>query len=266
MQCSHKTYIKKRRHNSYHGCVIMELIGKVVKLGKIKDYGHETNFGKDWSSDFKFFIQIETDKGTVNVMVQCKAEQTDYGYRIPKDEKRQKPFVGETVKLTTRSLRPGSDGASWASATWNQSFEITEENKEAREERLKFIEQKKQERKDEFQAKIDERKKQNEERKQARLAELESQKKDERLPESVRNEISKTFDLEKIIRILRDTVWFTMEEGEGGKRAVYSLSGAILEEGYPGSGMQRPNGPLHDLPASVRKSVLSKAVKSGLII
>jgi len=56
-----------------------------------------------------------------------------------------------------------------------------------------------------------------------------------------------------------------MKEGEGGKHAIYSLSGVILEDGYPGTGMRRPSGPLNGLPESIRKSILSKAVKSGLI-
>jgi hypothetical protein len=57
-----------------------------------------------------------------------------------------------------------------------------------------------------------------------------------------------------------------MEEGDGGKQAVYGLSGVILEDGCPGTGMRRPGGPLHSIPAFVRKSILSKSMKSGLVI
>ena len=57
------------------------------------------------------------------------------------------------------------------------------------------------------------------------------------------------------------------KRGEGGKQAVYGLSGVILEDGYPGTGMPPTRvGPLHSIPASVRKSILSKSMKSGLVI
>ena len=96
--------------------------------------------------------------------------------------------------------------------------------------------------------------------KQARLVELEILKKDEQRPEAVCNEINEIFYLNEIISILRDSVWFTMNEMEGDKQAVYNLSGVIMED------MHRPGRPLHSIPASVRKSILLKSIKSGLII
>lgn len=244
----------------------VELIGKVLKIGKIKDYGFESNWGKKWTEVPRFFMQIQTDAEVVNVMVDCKAEQTQYGYRIPKEEPRQRPFIGDTVKITTQRLRQGKDGISWASVTWNQTIEVVKENPEARAELQAFIEKKKQEREDAFKAKVAESKQKRVEAKLARKAELEQQKNDERLPETLRNEITESFDIIRIKMLLRDTKWFApIEEGEGGKRAVYSLSGAIEAEGYAGNGMRRPSGALYNLPQSVRASVLSKAIRAGII-
>lgn len=244
---------------------MVEIIGTVTKIGKIKDYGHETNWGRNFVHIYKFFLEVESkEHGIINAMVECTAEETNFGLRIPKGESRQRPFMGDVIKFTTHRLQ--KNGATWASVTFNQSFEVIKENPKAREELQNFIAQKKQEREQEFQNKVEETKRLNKERKDARLAELEQQRNDERLPELVRKEITQTFDIDKIINILRDTVWFVVPEGEGGKRAIYSLSGVMLEDGYPGSGMRRPGGPLHSLPASVRKSVLSKAIKSGLIL
>ncbi len=241
---------------------MVEITGTVTKIGKIKDYGHETNWGRSFVSIYKFFMEIQSEEhGTINAMVECKAEQTNFGYRIPKDEPRQRPFLGDIVKISSQRLR--KNGATWASVTFNQTIEVIKENPEARKELQEFIEKKKQERKDEFDAKVAEQKRQIEERKQARIAELESQKMDERLPEAVRAEITKTFDLERIISILRDTSWFVMEEGEGGKTCDHDPPCGC---GYPGTGMRRPHGALYNLPETSRKSVLSKAIKSGLII
>jgi len=64
-----------------------------------------------------------------------------YGYRIPEDEPRQRPFVGDIVKFTTHRLQKNS--ATWASVTFKQSFEIVKENPKAREELQNFVEQKK---------------------------------------------------------------------------------------------------------------------------
>lgn len=242
--------------------MMVEITGKVLKIGKIKDYGHDTNWGRTWVPLYKFFTEIESkDHGIINAMVECNAQETNYGYQIPKDETRQRPFIGDIVKITTHRLR--KNGATWASVTFNQTFEIIAKNQEARKEREAFIAQKKQEREQAYQKKVEERKKQAEERKQARLDELEVQKNDERLPEAVRKEITKTFDINKIISILQDTTWFTMEEGEGGKRCLhYPPDGC----GCPGTGMRRPGGALYNTPATARKSILSKALKSGLII
>lgn len=240
---------------------MVEITGTVTKIGRIKDYGHETNFGRDFASNFKFFMEIRSEEhGIVNAMVECKVEETNYGYRIPKDEPRQKPFVGDVVKISTHQLK--KNGATWASVTFNQTIEIIKENPEARKERQEFIEQKKKERDAEFQAKVDEKKRLKNERKQARIAEISAQKKYEWLPEPVRNEISTAFDLARITSILRDTTWFTMPKGEGGKMCDHDPPDGC---GYPGTGMRRPYGALYNTPESIRKSILSKAVKSGLI-
>lgn len=245
---------------------VMELIGKVLKIGKIKDYGFESNWGKTWNEVPRFFMQIQTDTEVVNVMVDCKAEQTQYGYRIPKEEPRQRPFIGDTVKITTQKLRKGKDGTSWASVTWNQTIEIVRENPEARAELEAFKQAKQAEREEAFKQKVAEDKQRKIDAKKARLVELGRQKSDENLPEALRNEITESFDINRIKMLLRDTKWFApIEEGEGGKRAVYSLSGAIEQEGYAGYGMRRPNGALYNLPQSVRASILGKAIRAGII-
>ena len=64
-----------------------------------------------------------------------------YGYRIPEDGPRQRPFIGDIVKFTTHRLQKNS--ATWASVTFKQSFEIVKENPKAREELQNFVEQKK---------------------------------------------------------------------------------------------------------------------------
>ena len=244
----------------------VELIGKVLKVGKIKDYGFESNWGKTWNEVPRFFMQIQTDTEVINVMVDCKAEQTQYGFRIPKEEPRQRPFVGDIVKITTQRLRTGRDGTSWASVTWNQTIEVIKENPEARAELEAFKQAKQAERDEAFKQKVAESKQKKIDAKKARLVELEQQKSDERLPEALRNEITESFDIHRIISLLRDTKWFApIEEGEGGKRAIYSLSGAIEQEGYAGYGMRRPNGALYNLPQSVRASILNKAIRAGII-
>lgn len=244
----------------------MELKGKVLKIGRIKDYGHETNWGRDRVEITKFFMSVETDQGIVNAMVECNAQESEYGYRISKDEPRQRPFIGDTVKFTTRSLRTGNDGTKWASVTFNQTFEITEQNMDARKERDEFIAAKKAERDAEFKAKVDAQKQARADAKKARKQALDALKSDARLPESVRAEITSSFDLTRIISLLRDTTWFTMSEGEGGRKGVYDSMGNLVEDGVPGTGMRRKNGALYDTPASVRASILAKGVKTGLII
>jgi len=243
----------------------VELIGKVVKIGRVKDYGVQPSWGK-YIPDYKFYMQIDTkDEGIVNVMVQCKGEQTDYGFRIPKDADRQKPYVGDEVVITTHTLK--KNGGKWASVTWNQSIEITEVCIKARKERDEWIAKKKAERQAEYKQKIEDAKQSRIDAELERLGHLETQKYDERLPEDVRSKISKTFDIELIIKLLRDTSWFVTPEGEGGKQAVYNMvTGYVMEDGYPGTGMRRPGGCLHGHPDSVRKSILNKAIESNLII
>jgi len=118
---------------------MVEIIGTATKIDQIKDYGHETNWGRDFVSNFKFFMEIQSEEhGIVNAMVECKVKGTNYGYRIPEDEPRQRPFVGDVVKFTTHRLQ--TNGAAWASVTLKQSFEIVKENSKAREELQNFIE------------------------------------------------------------------------------------------------------------------------------
>ena len=244
----------------------MELKGKVLKIGRIKDYGHDTNFGRTWVTVTKFFMSVETDQGIINVMVECNAHDTEYGLRIPKEEPRQRPFIGDVVRFTTQRLRKNGDDSQWASVTFNQEFEVLEENLDARKEREEFIAAKKAERDAEFKAKVEAQKQARADAKKARKQALDALKVDERLPESVRAEITSSFDLTRIISLLRDTTWFTMPEGEGGRRGVYDNMGNLIEDGIPGTGMRRRNGALYDTPASIRASILAKGVKTGLII
>ena len=137
--------ITKPLYSSYYISYIViemtkEIKGKVLSFGKIKDYGHETNWGRDWIHNFKFFLKIDSESlGEVLAMVQCKAEDTKWGLRIPKDEERQRPLIGDKVRITTHRIRENGDGAKWASVTWNQSFEIVEVNQKAREERDAWV-------------------------------------------------------------------------------------------------------------------------------
>jgi len=150
--------------------------------------------------------------------------------------------------------------------TWNQTLEIVKENQEARAELEAFKQQKRQEREAEFQKQIAERKQETADAKAERIKELKQQKEDSRLPEDLRKEITQTFDLKRIISLLRDTSWFgPIGEGEGGMQAIYNLSGAMEKEGYPGTGMRRPNGALYNMPKSVRTSVINKGTKAGII-
>jgi hypothetical protein len=115
-----------------------KLVGTVTKVGKVKDYGHTVNWGRSWHSIYKFFMEVETqDEGTVLAMVQCDAEDTRWGFKIPKEAERQKPFVGDKVGFTTHRIR--ENGAKWASVTFNQKYVILEENKKAREERDAWV-------------------------------------------------------------------------------------------------------------------------------
>jgi hypothetical protein len=55
-----------------------------------------------------------------------------------------------------------------------------------------------------------------------------------------------------------------MPEGDGGHRCEHDGPTACGCE-HPGTGMRRPQGSLYNTPASQRTSILSKAIKSGLI-
>ena len=242
----------------------MELKGKVLKIGRIKDYGHETNWGRDRVEITKFFMSVETDQGIINAMVECNAHDTEYGLRISKEEPRQRPFIGDVVRFTTQRLRANGDGSQWASVTFNQEFEVIEQNMDARKEREEFIAAKKQERLDEFNRKKEEQKQARKQAKDTRQKELDALRADSRLPASVQAEISSTFDLERITALLRDTTWFTMPEGEGGHRCPH-MNPVACGCQHPGTGMRRPGGCLYNLPATSRESVLQKGLKSGLI-
>ena len=244
-----------------------EIIGKVTIVGKVKDYGEEANWGRDWIHNFKFFMEIDSEEhGTICAMVECKADSTQWGFRIPNDAERQKPFVGDKVKITTHRLRENGNGSKWASVTQNQSYEIIKKDKKARKERDTWIAQQKKERDEAWEQKKEESKQSILDAKLEELGHLETQKYDERLPEAVRDVMNKTFDFDTILKLLRDTVWWVNPEGEGGKQAVYNLSGALIEEGYPGTGLRKPGSVLHGHPATIRKSILTKAINSGLII
>lgn len=240
------------------------LIGKVLKISKVKDYGSPSNFGNEWNHDFKFYMQIKSkEHGIVNAMVQVKAEQTMYGYKILEKEHRQKPLIGDTVKITTHRLKENGNSEKWASVTWKQSFDIIKESKKARKELNKWIEQKKEEREQAFKDKEAEGKQKALDYKLEVLGQLETLKHDERLPKAVRDQISSAFNFDTILSLLRDTVWFVTPEGEGGETCPhYPPCGC----GHPGTGLRRPGGALYSHPVSVRTSILKKAMKSGLII
>lgn len=242
-----------------------EIIGKVTRVGKVKDYGQEANWGRDWIHNFKFFIEIDSEEhGTICAMVECKAESTDWGIKISKDAERQKPLQGDTVKFTTHQLKV--NGATWASVTWKQQYTIIKKSKKARKERDAWIAQKKKEREEAWEQKKEKTKQSVIDSKLELLGHLETQKYDDRLPEAVRNVMNKTFNFDTVLGLLRATVWWVTPEGEGGKQAVYNLSGVLIEEGYPGTGLRSPGSVLHGHPATVRKSILNKAINSGLII
>jgi len=122
------------------------IIGRITKVGKVKDYGHSWNFGRTWQPCYKFFIEVDSNKGKVLAMVECEAKHTDWGLKIPEEADRQKPFVGDVVRFTTHRLRDTDkpeDRAKWASVTFNQSFEIIEKDEQARKERDEWIEEQK---------------------------------------------------------------------------------------------------------------------------
>ena len=245
-----------------------EIVGKVVKLGKLKDYGHDTNFGREWVPIYKFFIQVaSTEHGLINAMVEVpKVEDGRFGPAVPKDSLRQRPLIGDTVKFTTHRLQKKND-ATWASVTDNQTYEITIHDPAAQKEREAFIKQKQDEREAKFQGDKCIAEQNRLDADLERLSMRETEMNDDRLPESVRDQMNTTFTWDTILSILRETYWFgPRREGDGGKQATYDIiSGAMLEEGYPGNGMRRPGGPLHDKSANIRKSILDKAIKSGLI-
>ena len=240
----------------------VEVIGTVTKIGKVKDYGHPINWDKDWQHIFKFFMEVTAEDGTVyNAMVMVDAEETQYGWRIPKDKDRQRPFIGDTVKISSHRVK--ENGAKWLSVTWNQTYKIVKENKKARKEREQWIAEKKAEREKEKQEKVEKVKQDSLDYELEVLGHLESLRYDERIPSDVREKISKTFNFDTIIGLLRDTAWFVTPEGEGGKQCYhYPPCGC----GYPGTGLRRPNGVLYGQPKTVRKSILSKALDSGLIV
>ena len=247
------------------GLKMMEIIGTVLKIGKVKDYGCEVDFGRNWQPNYKFFIQVDSKEfGIINAMVECKAERTDWGFKITEDAERQKPLQGDTVKFTTHQLKV--NGATWASVTWKQEYTIIKKSKKARKERDAWIAEQKKEREEAWKQEKEESKQNILDLKLEGLGHLETQKYDERLPEAVREVMNKTFDFNTILGILRDTVWWVNPEGEGGKQAVYNLSGVLMEEGYPGTGLRKPGSALHGHPATIRKSILTKAINSGLII
>jgi len=240
------------------------IVGKVLRFGKVKDYGRSVNFGKDWEERPRFFLEVESEEhDTVLAMVDCKAENNGYGLRIPTDADRQRPLVGDIVEFTTHKLRDGK----WASVTWNQKYDIIKESEQARAERDEWIAQQKQKREEDFQAKIEDQKHQKEEAEKHLLEEIEFERNDEQLPPEVREHISKTFRFDTIRSLLRYTFWFgPIREGEGGRRAEYDLvTGQQLSDGYPGTGMRRSGGPLYGHPAKIRQSIIEKAVVSGLI-
>jgi len=117
-----------------------EITGTVTRVGKVKSYPGDTRYeyGRMYQdSVFKFFILIESEEhGEIKAMVRCDAEETSYGF---KSTDRAKPWIGDTVRLTTHRLVNG-----WASVTYNQEWEILEINQDARNEWKQKIEQQKE--------------------------------------------------------------------------------------------------------------------------
>lgn len=240
------------------------ITGIVMKVGKVKDYGHDENWGKKWVSIPKFFIEVQERETheTVLAMVECEANDSEYGLRIPKDAERQKPMVGDEILFTTHRLTKG-----WASVTFNQKFEILTVNVEARKERDQWINEQKQKRDAEFKAKVEREKQEREDIQLEQLGMFETEKNDDRIPESVRDEMnSYYFHWNVVLTLLRDTFWFApIPEGEGGKQATYDAYGSMIEEGYPGTGLRRPGSALHGFTAVQRKLIIDKGIKSGII-
>lgn len=240
----------------------MEITGTVTKIGRVKDYGHDTNFGKDWVRVTKFFMEINSpEQGVINAMVECDAEETEYGFRIPKDSARQKPFIGDTVKISTHRVR--ENGARWASVTNNQVYEIIQQNEKARQERDDWVQKQKEQRETEFQRQNAQKAQERLQNELEALGVLETEMNDERLPEAVLERMNKTFNWNVIFGLLEHTVWFPgIQEGEGGKICYHNPPCGC---GYPGTGLRRPGAPLYNKPATVRTSILTKAMESGII-
>lgn len=242
----------------------VEITGTVEIVGKVKDYGHETNFGRTWESIPKFFMKLKSDEhGKILAMVECEAEETNWGLRIPKDARRFRPLIGDTVEITTHRLKENGNNDKWASVTFNQTYKITKVNKKARKEREAWIAEKKLENENKYKKEQEAFKQKIIDDKLEELGHLETQKHDYRLPEPVQDEMTKTFNTEMVINVLRDTTWFKpMQEGEGGKQCYHIPPCGC---GYPGTGMRRPGGCLHGLPENMRKNILEKALSNGLI-
>ena len=245
---------------------MVEISGEVIQVGKIKEYSYGGSWG-DHGIVLKFFMKVKSEEhGEVLSMVEVDADNNGYGYKIPESADRQKPFVGDMVKFTTRSLKPNGNNDKWASVTFNQSFEITKINEKARKERDEWVAKKKAEREALKQENIDRNKQIELDNDLMHLGHLETQRHDDRMPLAVQEAVNGTFDFECIRSLLRDTTWFILSEGEGGRTAKRDAMGQIMEEGYPGTGLRRPGACLYGKNQATRKSILDKGIASGIIL
>jgi len=242
----------------------MEIEGLVTKVGKPKPVD---DLYTQSEGQAKFYVELETKEGLVHGNIHYYAFISGYG-KITIDTAhcnlKEKPWNGDKVKVILDRKKPLKKFVDkpWFSCYTMDSdnIEIIIKNQKARDEWNIQLEQKKQEREQEFQKNQEESKQKSKELKQKRLDEINFQKADQRIPEDVRKEITGSFDVDRIIRVLRDTTWFApIHEGEGGKRDMGD------GEAYVGTGMRKPSGCLYNTPEKWRKSILEKAQKIGLI-
>jgi hypothetical protein len=249
----------------WYGTMVVEIEGKVVGTGRIKGYNPRSwNYGSTTTYTYKFFMAVQDDEGVEHkAMVEVEGPEN-------RDNERKRPFRGDRVKYTSHSTRNG-----WHSVTMKQSYEIVshdgfeewkvwkaeQEKKEAEEKARQAEEARKLEEAEE--AKREAERLQLEAEMKAKLQTV-----DDTLGTTLAfvNTQSKLMTLDQIVRVLRDVRWLgPLRVGHGGKRAEITLSGTTLEDGYPGTGMRRPNGCLYNRTKTHRSKILAVLEGMGLI-
>jgi len=241
-----------------------EISGLIKKVGKVKAYDNSNAWDREITFVFKFFMEVENKDGIYLAMVTVDGEMTEWGPRIKKDGRREKPLIGDKVRFTTHRIREGKDGARWCSVTWNQEFEITYKSESARQELADFIARKKAEREEAYQQKLKEQEEQAYEAKAESLSRQFAEENDDRIPQDVRDEFNSVFNWDRLFNVLKQTQ-SPIDIGEaphmcphGGPRACGCQT--------PGSGLRYSHtGALYGLPRAHRNSVIKKALKTNLI-